>query len=119
MSETDLALIYVIEQRMPGPEPGLLSLSGTMLAIFQAHGHPGVSLTVSWPEFLGCTEDDIVDTITGYYRREAERLERRARDCPSGGSQDTANAVRKFLAIEDGQAKLRELALARWAKIKA
>jgi len=117
--ETDLALVYVIEQRMPGPEPVLMAMFGTMLATLQAHGHPGVRITVDWPVFLGCAEEDIVSTITGYYRREAERLERRAQDCPAGGSQAIANAVREFLAIEDGQAKLREMALARWAKIKA
>ena len=77
MSETDLALVYVIEQRMPGP----MALVGVMLATLQAHGHPGVQIAVDWPEFLGCTEDDIADTITGYCRRAGERQGGRTAAC--------------------------------------
>lgn len=119
MSETDLALAYVIKERCQ-PHMALAGvLVAGLAAGLAANGHPGVQIAVDWPVFLGCTEDGIVDTLTGYYRREAERLEREARACPGRASQDIADAVRQFLAIPDGQVTLRELAAARWARIKA
>jgi hypothetical protein len=135
MSETDLALVCVIKERC---QPGM-ELAGVLVAGLAADGHPGVQIAVDWPAFLGCTEDEIVDTLTGYCRREAERLERQARGdsysprvarlraaegqppaAPvSALSLDVARMMRDWLASEDCQVRLRELAAERWAKIKA
>ena len=123
MSKTDLALAYVIKDRC---QPHM-ELVGVLVAGLAANGHPGVRITVDWPEFLGCAEDDIVGTLTGYCRREAEQLERQARESARGPdgrlepcfSLDFARMMRDWLASEDCQVRLRELAAGRWAKIKA
>ena len=110
----DEALLYVVERRMTGAQRFI----GTTVAILSAwSGQRGVCLSVDWPVFLGCTEDAIVEDITAYYRREADRMVQAALECPTGGSQSIGRTIQQFIASEDGHALLSSLAAKRWTQI--
>jgi hypothetical protein len=116
MGQRTEALLYVIEKLADPPE---MVLIGVTLATLSAEpGWRGVTVSVDWGAFLGKSEAEILNTLAGYYLREAERLAREIADCPSEASQALAPQFRAFLTHDGGaRAWAAQMAAEHWPTI--
>jgi hypothetical protein len=93
-----LAMLYVIEHVASNE-------AVTMLGIIGVFANPGIgiSVTLDWPKFLGCSEQDILDALTEYACREMDRFIWEVGSCETAISQEVAATAREFRDSEAGR----------------